>query len=104
MQKLSLWKELQPFVVQGENIGQTFHFVSSQNAELGFVALSQILDPKNHKKGSRWEIPENLYDPIGQDVVILKKGENNPTARALWKFLRDESAKQTIKNYGYGLP
>ena len=104
LQKLGLWKEVQSLVVQGENVGQTFQFVSSQNAELGFVALSQVLDPKNHKKGSRWDIPDELYDPLEQDVIILEKGKNNPGARALWNFLRDESAKRIINKYGYGLP
>ena len=104
LQKLGLWKEVQPLVVQGENVGQTFQFVSSQSAELGLVALSQVLDPKNHKKGSRWDIPEELYDPLEQDVIILEKGKNNPGARALWNFLRDAAVKQTINKYGYGLP
>ena len=104
LKKIDLWEEIQPLVVQGENVGQTFQFVSSQNAELGFVALSQVLDPKNHKKGSRWDIPDELYDPIEQDVIILEKGKNNPGARALWNFLRDESVKRIINKYGYGLP
>ena len=104
LKKICLWNEVQPFVVHGENISQTFQFISSQNAELGFVALSQVLDPKNHKKGSWWEVPEELYDRLEQDVVLLKKGGNNPGSMELWKFLKDDLAKQTIKRYGYGLP
>jgi len=104
LKQIGLWEEVQPHVVQGENISQTFQFVASQNAQLGFVSLSQVLDPKNHKKGSRWDIPEELYDPLEQDVVILIKGKHNPGVRALWKFLRDEPAKQIIKKYGYGMP
>lgn len=103
MQKLGLWNEVRPLVVQGENIGQTFQFVASQNAELGFVALSQILDPKNKIKGKRWDVPEKLYDSLKQDVVILKKGNSNPGAKALWEYLQSNAAKLIIKKYGYGL-
>ncbi len=104
MQKLGLWNEVRPLIVQGENISQTFQFVASQNAELGFVALSQILDPKNKFKGKRWDVPEKFYDPLKQDIVILKNGKNNPAAKALWKYLQNDAAKRIIKNYGYGLP
>ncbi len=104
LQKLSLWEKVRPRVVQGENIGQTFQFVASQNAELGFVALSQILDPKNKIKGKKWDVPVSFYDPLKQDVVILEKGKNNPGAKALWEFLKSDQAKLIIKKYGYGLP
>ena len=70
LKKLGQWDLLKPFMVQGENIGQTFHFVFSENAELGFVALSQVLDPKNNQKGKRIDIPSEYYDPIKQDIVI----------------------------------
>ena len=104
LKRIGLWKKIQPMVVQGENIGQVFQFVSSQNAELGFVALSQVLDPKNNIIGSRWDVPQNLYDLLEQDVIVLKNAENNFKAMALWKFLGDKLAKQIIKKYGYGLP
>ncbi len=104
MQNLGLWKKIQPKVVQGENIGQTFQFVASQNAKLGFVALSQILDPKNKFKGEKWDVPEKLYDPINQDAVILKKGGNNSAVKTLSKYLKSKKAKLIIQKYGYGLP
>lgn len=104
MQKLGLWNEVRTLIVQGENIGQTFQFVASQNAKLGFVALSQILDPKNKLEGKRWDVPETFYDPLKQDLVILKKGKNNPGANALWEYLKSNAAKLIIKKYGYGLP
>ena len=101
LEKVGQWDRLKPLVVQGENIGQTFQFVFSENAELGFVALSQVLDPKNNQKGKRVEIPSEYYDPIKQDIVILTRGKNNTGAMALWEFLRGEHAKQIIKKYGY---
>ena len=101
LEKVGQWDRLKPLVVQGENIGQTFQFVFSENAELGFVALSQVLDPKNNQKGKRVEIPSEYYDPIKQDIVILTRGKNNTGAMALWEFLRGEHAKRIIKKYGY---
>jgi molybdate transport system substrate-binding protein len=99
-----LLEKLTPLFVQGENIAQTYQFVSTGNAELGFVALSQVIDDKGKiSAGSAWLIPENLYAPLKQDAVLLSKGESNPAAVALLKFLKSKSALAIIKKYGYGL-
>lgn len=103
LKKLNLWKTLRPLLVQGESISQTFQFVASGNAELGFVALSQILDPKNGLKGKRWDVPQEFYDALEQDAVLLKKGEGNPAAKGLWAFLKGKEARLIIARYGYGL-
>lgn len=95
-----VFDKLQALFVQGENISQTYQFVSTGNAELGFVALSQVIDSPT---GSLWKIPENLYSPLRQDVVLLKKGEGNPAAPALLQFLKSPEAKAIIAKYGYGL-
>ncbi len=100
----SLLDKLQSLFVQGENIAQTYQFVSTGNAELGFVALSQVMENGKVTSGSAWQIPENLYTPIRQDVVLLKKGEGNPAAPALIAFLKSPEAKAIISKYGYGLP
>lgn len=92
---------LKPKLVTGENISQTFQFVTSGNAELGFVALSQIIDDT---KGSRWVVPENLYTPILQDAVLLKQGEQNTFAQGFLSFLKGPEAVAIIKRYGYALP
>ena len=86
MQKLDLWEGLQPQIVMGENIGQTMGFIESGNVQLGFVALSQVLDPKIKGQGSRWVVPSNLHEPIKQDVILLTKGKDNPAAKALLDF------------------
>lgn len=100
-----LLEKLTPFFVLGENISQTYQFVSTGNAELGFVALSQVVDVEKGKvvNGSAWFVPENLYTPIKQNAVLLSKGEKNPAAVALLKFLKSELALVIIKKYGYGL-
>jgi molybdate transport system substrate-binding protein len=103
LKKLGVLNQIHSKIVQGENIGQTFQFVATGNAELGFVALSQVLDPKNKLKGSRWEIPSDLHDPIAQDMVLLKRGAGNLAAIALMDFIRGATARKIIKRYGYQL-
>lgn len=104
LKKQKLFDKWQPLFVQGENIAQTYQFISTGNAELGFVALSQVIDDKGKiVSGSMWLVPENLYTPIRQNAILLKKGENNPAAVALLKFLKSEPALAIIKKYGYGL-
>jgi molybdate transport system substrate-binding protein len=103
MQKLELWDSLQPHIVMGESLGQTMGFIESGNAQLGFVALSQVLDPKIKGKGSRWDVPNSLHEPITQDVILLMKGKDNPAAKALIEFIGDPQAKTIIKRYGYEL-
>ena len=103
MQKLELWESLQPQIVMGENLGQTMGFIESGNAQLGFVALSQVLDPKIKGQGSRWDVPSNLHEPIKQDVILLTKGKDNPAAKALMEFMGGPQAKAIIERYGYEL-
>lgn len=101
MMKLGVWETLQPRIVMGENIGQTSGFLESGNAEVGFLALSQVLDEKLKGKGSRWEVPESLHEPIRQDAVLLTKGQDNPAAKALLEFLRNAQTRSVIERYGY---
>lgn len=103
MQKLGVWESIQPRLVMGENMGQVLGFVESGNAELGFLALSQVLDPKMKRKGGRWDVPSNLHEPIQQDVVLLEKGKDNPAAKALMEFMGGPQAKAVIERYGYEL-
>ncbi|HEX6102603.1 MAG TPA: molybdate ABC transporter substrate-binding protein [Alphaproteobacteria bacterium] len=96
---LGLWEAVQPKLVRGEDIAQTYQFVASGNAELGFVALSQVLD----QSGSRWEVPQDLYTPIRQQAVLLRSGEGNPAATAFLDYLRSEPAREIIRAAGYGV-
>ena len=99
--KLGMWDQLQGRIVQGENIGQTFQFVATGNAELGFVALSQVLDPQNKMQGRRWDVPAEFHDSITQDLVLLKHGESNSAAVALIRFIQTDSVRKLIEEYGY---
>jgi molybdate transport system substrate-binding protein len=99
LQALKLYDSLKPKIVQGSNISQTFQFVDTGNAELGFIALSQLA---GNDSGSRWLVPQNLYEPIRQDAVLLKKGAGNEAATAFMGFLKGPEAKAIIEKYGYG--
>lgn len=103
LKKMKLFEKLQPLFVQGENIAQTYHFISTANAELGFVALSQVIEKGKITNGSGWIIPDNLYTPIRQTAVLMKKGAKNPGAAALIDYLKSKPALAIIKTYGYDL-
>lgn len=93
--------ELKRKIVRGENIGQTYQFVKTGNAELGFVAFSQLIHEKIAKSGFYWDVPQSLYSPIEQQAVLLK---DNPTARAFLDYLKSKKSREKILLHGYGLP
>jgi molybdate transport system substrate-binding protein len=101
MKALNVYDTLQPKIVQGNNIAQTFQFIDTGNAELGFVALSQVVD---RSEGSRWLVSANLYAPIKQDAVLLKKGAGNEAAKAFIDFLKGPEAAAIEAKFGYGTP
>lgn len=103
MGRLGVAETLKPLFVQGENISQTQQFVSTGAADLGFVAYSQVIRNGTIGNGSGWLVPENLYDPIRQDAVILARGKDKPAAAALLAFLKGDKAKEVIRSFGYGL-
>ncbi|MFT0879670.1 Molybdate-binding protein ModA [Rhodopseudomonas palustris] len=98
MQALKLYDDLKPKLVEGANITQAYQFVQTGNAEIGFVALSQVIGDKD---GSRWMVPQNLYKPITQDAVLLKKGEANAAAKAFLDFLKGPESRAIIEKFGY---
>lgn len=97
-----LLQAVTPRLVTAESIAQAFQFVSTGNAELGFVALSQVAMPGKPAAGSYWVVPPGLYGGIRQDAVLLKAGERNPAAAALLAFLQSAPAKDVISSFGYG--
>ena len=100
MQSLGVYEALQPKIVQGQNIGQAYQFVETGNAEVGFVALGQV---SQTDAGSRWIVPQEHYEPIRQDAVLLKAGEDSPAAAAFIEFLKGDEAAAIIEKYGYAL-
>jgi len=101
--KLGLYQSLSPKLVQGENIGQAYQFVATENAALGFVALSQVFADGRVTQGSAWVVPQNLHAPLQQDAVLLLKGKDKAAAQALFNYLKTERAQTIIRSFGYAL-
>lgn len=101
LDKLNLTDATRAKLVEGQSITQAFQFVSTGNAELGFVALSQIYKDGKLASGSAWIVPVALHDPIRQDAVILTKGRDNPAAQALMDYLKGAKAAAIIQSFGY---
>jgi molybdate transport system substrate-binding protein len=104
LQKHGLLEKIQPLLVLGENITQAHQFVSSGNAELGFVALSQVIENGKISNGSGYIIPSEQYAAIKQSVILLNQGSDNPAAKALLDYLKTDKAKGIISKFGYELP
>ncbi len=103
IEHLGLGARLQPRLVTGENIGQAYQFVSTGNAELGFVALGQVQPPDGSPApGSMWRVPEALYAPLKQDAVVLSSTASRAAAAAFVDYLAADRARAVIKAYGYG--
>jgi molybdate transport system substrate-binding protein len=101
LQTRGLWGQLKARLVRGENIGQTFQFVKSGNAELGFVAYSQVKRPAQPLAGSLWQVPQTLYTPIEQQAVLLRESD---ATRAFMLYVRSDDALKIIHDYGYDTP
>jgi len=103
MKALGAYDSQQGKIVMAENITQAYQFVSTGNAQLGFMALSQLL--KDGKiEGSSWIVPARLYTPIRQNAVMLDKGRDKPAALAFIKYLKGDKSVAIIKSFGYELP
>lgn len=100
MKALGTYNSIEGRIVYGQNVSQTYQFIDTGNAELGFVALSQLVATKD---GSRWLVPEHLHSAIRQDVVLLRRGERSDAARAFLSYLRSGPARAIIEKYGYGV-
>jgi molybdate transport system substrate-binding protein len=101
LESMNLVQETKAKWVMGENIAQTYQFTASGNADLGFVALSQIMAEGHIKGGSSWIVPADLYEPIRQDAVLLKSASEDAAAKALLAYLKGDEAKAIIESYGY---
>ena len=98
MRRLGVYDRLRPKIVTGSSIAQTWQFTSTGAAQLGFVALSQVVAARG---GSRWLVPARLHAPIAQQAVLLRSGAGNPAAIAFLRFLRSPAAVAIIRRYGY---
>jgi len=99
--QLGLLQALTPRFVQGESIGQTYSFVATGNAEIGFVALSQVYDNGRFSTGSGWIVPRALHRPLRQSAVLLNSGQSKPAAKALMAYLQTDKTRAVIRSFGY---
>ena len=100
LQKLGVYDDVRAKIVKGDNIAQTHQFVMTENAEMGFVALAQVI---HEDKGSTWIVPNDMYAPIRQDAVVLERGKDNVATRAFVDFLKSDKGREIIQSYGYGV-
>ncbi len=104
LQKMKLWDKVQAKLVTGESITQTYQFAATGNAELAFIALSQITKDGKVSEGSWWLVPGEMYNPIKQGAVQLSAAKDPAAAKAFMAFLKSEKALAVIRSFGYGLP
>ena len=104
LQKMNLWDKVQSKMVTGESIGQTYQFAASDNAELAFIALSQITRNGKITEGSWWIVPADLYKPIKQAAVQLTAAKDKAAAQAFLAFLKSKKAVAIMRSFGYDLP
>ncbi len=101
--KLGLRDRIAPKIVEGSSLAQTYQFVSTENAALGFIALAQVYENGRIKEGSGWIVPANMHSPLRQDAVQLISGKDNAAASALMGYLKSDKAKTVIRAFGYEL-
>ena len=104
--KMGLWRQLQTGIIMGENISQTFQFVSTKNADVGFVAQSMIEITKDKrtddvKFACQWDVPTDLYLPIKQKMVVLKNIKNKQAAHEFSQYIKSSDARRIIEMTGY---
>lgn len=103
LEGLGLMSALAPKFVQGENIAQTYQFVATGNAALGFVASSQVFSDGKLAQGSAWTVPASLHTPIRQDAVVLSAGKDKAAVSALMAYLRNDKSRAIIRSFGYDI-
>jgi len=101
LRKKGFWEQIQNRLVRGENISQTFQFVMTGNAEIGFIALSQLR--KNQGLGFSWIVPQEWHDPIQQQCILLKRAKTNKAAQQFLNFIKSNRIQKQIESYGYSL-
>jgi len=104
LEKMTMWNAMQGRLLRGEDVGQAYQFVVTENAELGFIALSQIMRDGKVSEGSWWLVPSEMYKPIRQSAVLLSGAKDQTAAQAFLAFLRSQKAAAVMRGFGYELP
>lgn len=104
LEDMGLWNVVQNKLVTGESIAQTYQFAASGNADMAFIALSQVTKDGKVTEGSWWMVPAHMYNPIHQSAVLLTAAKDKAAAQAFLAYLKSQKAVAIIRNFGYGLP
>lgn len=104
LEKLTMWNAMQERLVKGENVTQTYQFAASENAELAFIALSEIMRDGKISTGSWWLVPSEFHKPIRQSAVQLVGAQDLAATKAFLSFLKSEKAAAVIRSFGYEMP
>ena len=104
LEDMGLWNAVQGKLVTGDSIAQTYQFAASGNAEMAFVALSQVTKDGKVAEGSWWMVPAQMYNPIRQGAVLLTAAKDKAAAQAFLAYLKSDKAVAIIRNFGYALP
>jgi molybdate transport system substrate-binding protein len=104
LESMGLWEQLKSKLVQGENISQTYQFVFTANADVGFVSYSQLEIQNGAEATNYWLIPSEYHEAITQDSVLLERGADNKASLEFIEFLKSDSAIKLIESFGYLRP
>lgn len=102
LERMGILDAVRPKLVRGDSIAQALQFVATGNAQLGFVALSQVKALETGKEGSRWVVPQSMYAPIDQQAILVKGAQDSDAAKAFLAFLKGDEARAVIEGFGYG--
>jgi len=100
LDKLGVWKKIEKRVIYGPSLEETIKLVESGNAEIGLLALSQVIKGK----GKYTQIPDELHDPLDQALAVCKNGKQQALAGKFVEFLARPEIKDLMKSYGYTIP
>lgn len=104
LKTMGVYQTLKPKLVQGENIGQTYQYIHSRNAQMGFVAYAQLIKTGHHKGDDYWIVDNQWHAPIEQTAILLTQAKNSDAAKAFMRYLQSPKAKAIIKAFGYNTP
>lgn len=104
LENLELLHPLSERMVLGENVLQAYQFVATKNAEAGFVSESILKMDRQNEYACIWYVPTDLYSPIKQKMVLLKKAKKNQPAGDFMRYLKSVKAKKIIETAGYNVP
>ncbi len=99
--KMGLWDNVSDKLVMGKGLNPTYQYVVTGNAQLGFIAKSQVYQEGQYKPGSYWQVPAEDYEEIQQDAVTLESGKTNKAVSSFLEYLKTDRAQAIIKSFGY---